>query len=96
MLARNAEAPVYSPDGSRIAFVSYRDRNVTEGFGEPVLASELHVRSAAGGRPQRLTRTHDWQEASPSWDPLLMQPGKTAQTTAATAAARRRCSSTLA
>jgi TolB protein len=69
VLARNAEEPVYSPDGSRIAFVSYRDRNVTEGFGEPVLASELYVRSAAGGRPQRLTRTHDWQEASPSWDP---------------------------
>jgi len=69
VLARNAEGPTYSPDGSRLAFISYRDRNVTEGFGEPVLASELYVRPVGEGPPLRLTRTHDWQEASPSWDP---------------------------
>lgn len=69
VIARRAKEPVYSPDGSRLAFVSYRDRNVAEGFGEPVLAGELYVRPRAGGPPLRLTHTEEWQEAAPSWDP---------------------------
>jgi len=69
VLARNAEEPAYSPDGSRIAFVSYRDRNLVPGFDEPEAVSELYVKSLAGGALQRLTYTHDQQESSPSWDP---------------------------
>lgn len=69
VLARHAKEPVYSPDGTQIAFVSYRDRNVTEGFGERVLAAELYVRSRQDGRLLRLTHTEKWQEGAPSWDP---------------------------
>lgn len=69
VLAHNAEDPVYSPDGSWIAFLSYRDGNLTEGFDEPVEVSELYVRPVRGAGMQRITRTPELQEAKPSWDP---------------------------
>jgi len=71
VLARNAEEPAYSPDGTRIAFVSYRDRNVDPkgGFDGPASASELYVRNLDGTGLTQITRTHNRQEQSPSWDP---------------------------
>jgi Tol biopolymer transport system component len=69
VLAHEAEEPVYSPDGSRIAFLSYRDGNLREGFDEPVQVSELYVKPTDGGGLRRITRTPELQEAKPSWDP---------------------------
>jgi len=69
VLARSAEQPVYSPDGSRVAFISYRDRNQIEGFDRPVLVGELYVSNVDGSGPRRLTHTIDKQESAPSWDP---------------------------
>jgi dipeptidyl aminopeptidase/acylaminoacyl peptidase len=69
VLADNAEQAVYSPDGTRIAFVSYRDRNLVPGFDEPEAVSELYVKALADGKLWRLTQTHDRQESSPAWDP---------------------------
>jgi len=69
VLAHNAEEPAFSPDGTRVAFVSYRDRNQAEGFDGPVLASELYVEGSDGSDLQRITHTRELQEAAPSWDP---------------------------
>jgi tol-pal system beta propeller repeat protein TolB len=49
--------PVWSPDGSRIAFVSERDDN-----------SEIYVMNADGSGLVRLT-TSKGQDADPSWSP---------------------------
>ncbi len=53
-------SPSWSPDGKRIAFTSYRDKDG--------LNSDIYVMDADGGNPQRLTnnRKNDW---SPSWSP---------------------------
>jgi Tol biopolymer transport system component len=69
VLAHNAEDPVFLPDGTRVAFVSYRDRNHAEGFDGPVLVSELYVEELDGSGLQRITQTQELQEAAPSWDP---------------------------
>jgi len=69
VLAHNAEEPVFSPDGLRIAFLSYRDGNMRDGFDEPVPVAELYVRLVDGAGMQRITRTPELQEAKPSWDP---------------------------
>jgi len=69
VLASDAEQPVYSPDGSRIAFISYRDRNEIQGFDGPLPTGELYVSNVDGSGLRRLTRTIDKQESSPSWDP---------------------------
>lgn len=69
VLARDAEQPAFSPDGTSVALISYRDRNLMEGFDEPLAVSELYVKSLDGGELHRLTYTHDHQESSPSWDP---------------------------
>ena len=69
VLAHEAEEPVYSPDGSQIAFLSYRDGNLREGFDQPVPTAELYVRPAGGAGMRRITRTPELQEETPSWDP---------------------------
>jgi Tol biopolymer transport system component len=49
---------VWSPDGSRIAYVSDRDGNY-----------ELYVADADGGNPRRLTTTAELTELTPEWTP---------------------------
>jgi TolB protein len=69
VLARNAKDPAFSPDGSRIALISYRDRLKLETGDEPVAVGELYVVRADGSHPRRLTRTPREGESQPSWDP---------------------------
>jgi Tol biopolymer transport system component len=69
VVARNAEDPAFSPDGSRIALVSYRDRLTVQGADGPVSIPELYVVDADGSHPRRLTRTLEEGESQPSWDP---------------------------
>jgi Tol biopolymer transport system component len=59
----------FSPDGSRIAFSSYRDRGSAPGFDGPVAMGELYVANADFTDARRITRTTDLNESSPSWDP---------------------------
>jgi Tol biopolymer transport system component len=72
VLANEAVEPAYSPDGSRIAFVSYRDHIGSEvdndGDG-PRAKSELYTMNANGSHLRRVTHTVDWQEETPNWDP---------------------------
>lgn len=69
VLVTGAEQPAYSPDGTRIALVSYRDRDLARGPTglEPV--GELYVLDADGTRPRRLTRTPGQHESQPAWSP---------------------------
>ena len=49
--------PAWSPDGSKIAFISYRDGN-----------SEIYVMNADGSYPRRLTND-SYNEHDPAWSP---------------------------
>ena len=51
--------PVWSPDGSRIAFYSNRDGNF-----------EIYVMNANGGHQRRLTHNSHY-DADPAWSPFL-------------------------
>jgi Tol biopolymer transport system component len=59
----------FSPDGSQIAFSSYRDHGSAPGFDGPVAMGELYVANADFTDARRITRTTDLDESSPSWDP---------------------------
>ena len=50
-------APAWSPDGTRLAYVSYRDGN-----------AEIYVMAADGSGARRLTR-HRGEDLSPAWSP---------------------------
>lgn len=70
VLARNAFDPVYSPDGSRVAFLrgprrTFRERNGTT----TATFTDLYAMSASGGEAIQLTRTPRTVELMPSWDP---------------------------
>ena len=69
VLAHEGEEPVYSPDGSRIAFVrtTHKPPSEPEGNRGPA-ASRLLVMPAAGGAPAQLARIKGGL-AWPSWDP---------------------------
>lgn len=54
-------APRWSPDGKRIAFIRYMDK-------EKMHSSELFIMNADGTDPQRLTHNNS-SEAYPSWSP---------------------------
>ena len=54
---RSSEEPARSPDGTRVAFSSFRDGN-----------KEIFVMDADGGHPVNLTR-HDAYDADPAWSP---------------------------
>lgn len=66
-LARPASDAVFSPDGSRIAFV--RHTLSTRGIRFTV-DQDLYVMNADGSSRTQLTRTPRIAETSPSWDPL--------------------------
>jgi Tol biopolymer transport system component len=57
-------SPVYSPDGSKIAFV----RLTSESADSPGESSDLYVIDTDGGGARRITRSPDI-EVAPSWDP---------------------------
>ena len=59
-------SPSWSPDGKRIAFVSYRDGKVHAIHGWPT--SEIYVMDADGGNPQNLTNNSD-DDFHPAWSP---------------------------
>lgn len=65
----NSAEAAYSPDGSQIAFVSYRDHESVPGFDEPEPVSELYLAAADGTGAVRITHTPHMQEGAPSWDP---------------------------
>jgi dipeptidyl aminopeptidase/acylaminoacyl peptidase len=64
----DAAEAAFSPDGSKIAFTSYRDGESVPGFDEPEGTRELYVANADGSGAKRLTRTTE-DESGPSWDP---------------------------
>jgi Tol biopolymer transport system component len=69
LLARDAEEPIYSPDGSQVAFV----RTIRSAPGDPGLNprptnSTLFLMPAAGGPATELVRVKGGL-AWPSWDP---------------------------
>jgi dipeptidyl aminopeptidase/acylaminoacyl peptidase len=69
LLARDAQSAAFSPDGSRIAFASVRDRNGTTcGSDECSYNGELYVMDASGANPRRLTHNRG-NDASPDWSP---------------------------
>jgi Tol biopolymer transport system component len=69
VLARDAEEPVYSPDGSRVAFVRTSHGAPSESGGNrPPARSDLFVMPAAGGTPVKIASVKGGL-AWPSWDP---------------------------
>jgi dipeptidyl aminopeptidase/acylaminoacyl peptidase len=69
-LVQLAEEPKFSPDGSKIAFVSYQDRDIVHAEGnEDFAVGELYAMRADGSEVRRLTRSDDVRESAPSWDP---------------------------
>jgi Tol biopolymer transport system component len=60
----NAADPIYSPDGSRIAFIRERISGLSS---NPT--SDVFVAAADGRNPVRITHTPNDYEAWPSWDP---------------------------
>lgn len=69
VIDREAEDPVFSPEGSRIALASYRDGIVAGKGKKRTEVNELYTVDPDGGNPQRLTNTPHRQEKVPSWDP---------------------------
>jgi Tol biopolymer transport system component len=68
LLARDARDAAWSPDGSRIAFASVRDRNGKDCWDQCHLRAELYVMDADGANAVRLTRNRG-DDRSPSWSP---------------------------
>lgn len=64
-----AEEAVYSPDGTQIAFTSYRDHQSVAGFDGPEGTTEIYVAAADGSGARRVTHTPKAQEEDPNWDP---------------------------
>lgn len=70
VLARNAIEPVYSPDGTRLAFLREAERSFSIGDVRVTgTFTDLFAKSASGGGLIRLTRTPRTIEFQPSWDP---------------------------
>ena len=68
-LIRRAHSPAFSPDGTRIAFISIADRNgETCGSDECAYNGELYVADADGTNPTRLTNSQG-DDAAPAWAP---------------------------
>ncbi|MGB7686788.1 MAG: hypothetical protein WBL45_13525 [Solirubrobacterales bacterium] len=71
LLAKNAEEPVYSPDGSRIAFVRVHThvKHLPHRRKRTIIRKDLYVMRADGSGLTRLTRSPRMLEEWPSWDP---------------------------
>lgn len=71
LLAKNAEEPVYSPDGSRIAFIRVHThiKHSPPHRKRWIVRRDLYVMRADGSGLTRLTRSPRTFEAWPSWDP---------------------------
>ncbi|MEX2237501.1 MAG: hypothetical protein WEB00_08205 [Dehalococcoidia bacterium] len=68
LLIEDALEPDFSPDGSRLAYVSRADQNGSLTYGEVTFfAAELYVANADGSDPQRLTQTFELNEGHPTW-----------------------------
>jgi Tol biopolymer transport system component len=66
-LIRDAQSAAWSPDGSRLAFASVRDRNGTRcGSDECSYAGEIYTAAADGSGLRRLT-VSEGDDASPTW-----------------------------
>lgn len=68
-LMSEAVEAVYSPDGSKIALLSYRDHESVPGIDGPEGTDEVYVANADGSDLHRVTHTPKMQESDPSWDP---------------------------
>ena len=69
LIARGAGDATWSPDGTRLAVSSMRDRNGKScGSDECRYNGELYVMDADGSEPVRLTRSRA-DDSSPSWSP---------------------------
>ena len=84
LVATDASDAAFSPDGTRIAFVSTRDRNGSLSYAEDEIdAAELYVSDTDGRNMRRLSRTRDVNEANPSWSPdgtrIAFQRGRVIQ-----------------
>jgi Tol biopolymer transport system component len=69
-LVQLAEEPALSPDGTRVAFIGYKDRDVVRAEeNQDYTAGELYTINVDGTGLRRLTHSDDLIESSPSWDP---------------------------
>jgi Tol biopolymer transport system component len=71
LLAKNAVEPVYSPDGSRIAFIRVHThvKHFPHHRKRTIVRKDLYVLRADGSGLTRLTRSPRRLEEWPSWDP---------------------------
>jgi Tol biopolymer transport system component len=65
----DATHAAFSPDGSQVAFSSYRDGGSAPGLDGPVAMGELYVANADLTGAHRITDTPELDESAPSWDP---------------------------
>ncbi|HET6999638.1 MAG TPA: hypothetical protein VFI03_13760 [Solirubrobacterales bacterium] len=69
-LVQLAEEAAISPDGSRLAFIGYKDLDVVQAEEDrDYTAGELYAMNIDGTGLRRLTRSDDILESAPSWDP---------------------------
>jgi Tol biopolymer transport system component len=66
-LAKEASAPAYSPDGSEVAFIRWKNWHASAVDGR-VPVNELRVARVGGGKSRLLLHRHSLLD-SPSWDP---------------------------
>jgi Tol biopolymer transport system component len=75
LIARNASEVAFSPDGTRIAFLRFRQRTHAvsrrgkKAITEVEQTTDLFVADADGRNAKRLTKTPRGLEVWPSWDP---------------------------
>jgi Tol biopolymer transport system component len=69
VIARRASDPVYSPDGTQIAFERVPRQTLRKGGSNRHLFTDLYTMRADGSGIRRLTKTGKTAEVRPSWDP---------------------------